>query len=46
MQLIHGWRGAKYVGQDKIGNKYFENNNLDFGRHRCALMPRFSKSVK
>eukprot|EP00884_Botryococcus_braunii_P005582 jgi/Botrbrau1/15024/Bobra.320_2s0004.1 len=36
-QLIHGWRGAKYVGTDKIGNRYFENMNLDFGRHRWVM---------
>jgi hypothetical protein len=34
MQLVHGWKGAKFVGKDKAGNKYFENTNADFGRHR------------
>ncbi|XP_065186844.1 NADH dehydrogenase [ubiquinone] 1 alpha subcomplex subunit 12-like [Sycon ciliatum] len=28
------WKIGRLVGQDKLGNRYYENNNYVFGKHR------------
>eukprot|EP00884_Botryococcus_braunii_P013971 jgi/Botrbrau1/22575/Bobra.176_1s0008.1 len=37
--LIHT-PGAKYVGSDEEGNKYFENMSEQYGRHRWVVFTR------